>query len=99
MSGPPPGWCVIAFCGSALLDQLPIIGDVLHVLPPALKARLLAAFDLEVLWNKPGQQATVFVEITDATLAALPGILDPSQDGYHDTSPDPSTSQPTPMGI
>lgn len=76
----------------ALLDQLSLAGDILPGLPPALKARLLAAFDLQVLWNKPGQQATVFAEITDATLQALPAILDPSQDGYHDTS----TSGPAP---
>jgi hypothetical protein len=73
----------------ALLDQLPIAGDILPALPPALKARLFAAFDLEILWNKPGQQATVFAEITENTLRAIPGILDPSQDGYHDTAPNP----------
>src|SRR5271166_297491 len=65
--------------------------------PPALKARLLAAFDLQILWNKTGQQATVFAEITDATLQALPAILDPAQDGYHDTSTDTGTSDPAPM--
>ncbi len=58
------------------------------MVPTALKARLFKAFDLEVLWNKPGQQAAVFVEITEATLKAIPGILDPDQDGYHDTDPE-----------
>ncbi len=28
----------------------------------------------------------MFAEITDATLRALPAILDPGQDGYDDTS-------------
>ena len=42
----------------------------------------MEAFDLQILWNKPGGQATVFAEITDATLKALPGILDPGRDGY-----------------
>ena len=37
----------------ALLDQLPALGDILPGLPPALKARLFAAFGLEILWNKP----------------------------------------------
>jgi hypothetical protein len=46
------------------------------------------AFDLEILWNKPGRQATVFAEITDATLQALPAILNPSRDGYDDTAED-----------
>ena len=30
--------------------------------------------------------ATIWAEITDATLRALPGILNPGQDGYDDTS-------------
>ena len=43
----------------ALLDELPLAGDILPGLPPDLKARLLEAFDIQVLWNKPGRQATV----------------------------------------
>jgi hypothetical protein len=73
---------------TTLLDELPLPGDILPGLPPDLKARLFEAFDLRVLWNKPGQQATVFAEITDATLKALPGILNPGQDGYDDTIDD-----------
>ncbi len=71
----------------ALLDQLPLLGDILPGLSSALKARLFAAFGLEILWNKPGGQATVFAEITENTLQAIPGITDPGQDGYHDTHP------------
>ncbi len=82
----------------ALLDQLPVLGDILPGLPPALKARLLAAFGLQVLWNKPGQQATVHVEITENTLQAIPGLTDPSQDGYHDTdNTGTHTDQPEPI--
>jgi hypothetical protein len=77
------------------LDELPLLGDILPGLPPALKARLFAAFGLEILWNKPGSQATVFVEITENTLQAIPGITDPAQDGYHDTST--HADQPEPM--
>jgi hypothetical protein len=51
---------------------------------------------MEVAWNKPARQVTVYIEITEATLQAIPAILDPAQDGYHDTTPD--TSQPTPAG-
>lgn len=68
----------------ALLDELPLAGDILPGFTSRPKARLFKAFDLEVLWNKPGQQATVLVEITEATLKAIPGILDPGQDGYED---------------
>jgi site-specific DNA recombinase len=39
-----------------LLDQLPLAGDILPGLPPELKARLLDAFDIQILWNKPGRQ-------------------------------------------
>jgi hypothetical protein len=59
---------------------------VLPGLPPELKARLLDAFGIQILWNKPGRQATVHAEITDATLQALPAILNPRQDGCDDTS-------------
>jgi hypothetical protein len=69
-----------------MLDELPMPGDIVPGLPPDLKARLFAAFDLHILWNKPGQQATVHAEITDATLRALPAILDPGRDGYDDTA-------------
>ncbi len=82
----------------ALLDELPLLGDILPGLTPALKARLFAAFGLEILWNKPGQQVTVFVEITENTLQAIPGITDPGQDGYHDTdNTGTHADQPEPM--
>jgi hypothetical protein len=41
----------------ALLDELPYLGDILPDLPPALRARLFAAVDLTILWNKTGGQA------------------------------------------
>src|SRR5690242_12919637 len=80
------------------LRDYPALGDILPGLPPALKARLLAAFGLEILWNKPGRQVTVFAEITEATLQAIPGLTDPGQDGYHDTSPQTSDDDAVLMG-
>lgn len=53
-------------------------------------ARLFEAFDLAIVWSKEKGHATVAVTITDATLAALPEILNPSQPGYHDTAQTPS---------
>ncbi len=78
----------------ALLDEIPYAGDILPGLPPALKARLFAALDLTILWNKTDGQATVRAVITDTTLTALPDILNPAQDGYHDTAnpPTPATT-------
>jgi site-specific DNA recombinase len=76
-----------------LLDDLPLAGDILPRLGPEAKALLFAAFDLEILWNKAANQATIHAEITEATLRAIPAILDPSQDGYDDTAnPAPSES-------
>jgi hypothetical protein len=69
-----------------LLAELPLAGDILPGLPDDLKARLFDAFDIQILWNKTGRQATVHAEITEATLQALPGILNPARDGYDDTA-------------
>jgi hypothetical protein len=80
-----------------LLDQLPLAGDIFNELPAALKTRLFQAFDMEVSWNKPARQATVYIEITEATLQTIPAILDPTQDDYHDTTPD--TPSPPPQAI
>ena len=77
-----------AAADTSLLDRLPLAGDVLPRLSPRLKARLFQVFDITVLWNKPARQATVTAEITDATLQALDAILDPAQDGFHDTAAD-----------
>jgi hypothetical protein len=71
---------------TTLLDQLPLAGDILPGLPDNLKAQLFAAVDLQILWDKTGRQATVYAEITEHALRALPGILDPGQDGYDDTA-------------
>jgi hypothetical protein len=76
----------------AILDELPYCEDILNGLPPALKARLFAAIDLNILWNKAGGQVTVYATITDATLAFLADLLDPGQDGYHDTAVPAPTS-------
>jgi len=80
----------------AILDEIPYAGDILPDLPPVLKARLFAAFDLHILWHKTGGQVTVSAEITDATLRALPELLNPSQDGYHDTAAPAGTGNPAP---
>lgn len=68
------------------LDEIPYVGDIVPGLPPALKTRLLAAFDITITWNKPDNQATVGAVLTDTTLRAVLDILDPGQDGYHDTA-------------
>ena len=86
-----------AAADTELLDRLPLAGDILPRLTPRLKAKLFQAFGITVLWNKPASQATVRAEITDTTLRAIPAILDPSQDDYDDTDPDPAADGPEPM--
>jgi site-specific DNA recombinase len=88
---------------TTLLDQLPYAGDILPRLPDPLKAKLFALFDLVILWNKPARQVTIHAELTEATLQALPALLYPTQDGYHDTADhhtpgQPAPAQPAPMG-
>jgi len=71
---------------TTLLDELPLAGDILPGLPGDLKARLFEVFDLHILWNNKDRQAIIWAEITDATLRALPAILNPGHDMYDDTS-------------
>jgi site-specific DNA recombinase len=86
-----------AAADTGLLDQLPLAGDLLPRLTPRLKAKLFAAFDLSILWNKPASQVTVRAEISQATLQAITAILNASRDGYDDTHPD-QPDQPDPIG-
>jgi DNA-binding transcriptional MocR family regulator len=65
---------------TTFLDELPLLGDILPGLPPRLKAELFDAFDLHIWRNKPGGQATIRAELTEATLQALPFLLDPTHD-------------------
>ena len=58
------------------------------------RSRLFQTFDLAIFWNKTGSQATVHAEITENTLHAVQAILDPTQDGYHDTDPNPGQHEP-----
>jgi hypothetical protein len=73
-----------------LLDELPLLGDILPRLPAREKAGLFRTFDVGILWNKPGEQVTMWAEITDTTLQTLTDLLDPTQPGYHDTDNDPA---------
>ena len=54
-----------------LLDELPELSGRLDELPEHIQAALFAAFDIQVLWNPPMNQATFFATITDTT----PGLV------------------------
>ena len=59
----------------ALLDTLPMLGDVLPQLPDRIKQQLFEAFDLAMLYHKKDDQVTCWATITPATPAALAAII------------------------
>jgi len=73
-------------------DRLPLAREVLPRPSPRVKAWLFQAFDVSILPNKPGRQATLNADITEATLRAA-AILDPSKTAPSDTRSD----QPEPL--
>ena len=68
-----------------LLDELPELSGRLDDLPERIQAALFAAFDIQVLWNPPMNQATFFATITDTTPGLVTDLLtragnDPASD-------------------
>jgi hypothetical protein len=59
----------------ALLDTLPMLGDVLPQLPDRIKQQLFEAFDLAMLYHKKDNQITCWATITPATPVALAAII------------------------
>lgn len=59
----------------ALLDTLPMLGDVLPRLPRRIRQKLLDAFDIQALYSKPKQQVTFWATITPSTPATLAAII------------------------
>ena len=72
----------------ALLDGLPMLGDVLPRLPDRTKAQLFEALDLTMHYSKTTGQVTSRATITPATPAAL-AILLPTQDHPSDLARHP----------
>ncbi len=50
-----------------LLDELPILGDILTEAPAALTERLLDVFDTHAVYNRDKRQVTIHAAVTDAT--------------------------------
>jgi hypothetical protein len=63
----------------ALLNALPILGDVLPALPDKIKAQLFEAFDLNMLYSKTKNQVTCFATITASTPATIAAIIGGSE--------------------
>jgi hypothetical protein len=63
-----------------LLDELPELTGRLDELPEHLQAELFAAFDIQVLWNQPMNQATFNATITETTPSIITGLLARARD-------------------
>ena len=71
-----------------LLDELPILGDILTEAPAGLTERLLDVFDMQAVYNRDKNQVTIHATVTDATPQAIKDLLtDPRADH---TTPPPS---------
>jgi DNA invertase Pin-like site-specific DNA recombinase len=63
----------------ALLDALPILGDVLPLMPERIKAKLFDAFDLQVIYTKTISQITLRATVTTTTPDTLRAIIATSE--------------------
>jgi site-specific DNA recombinase len=59
----------------ALLDALPILGDILTQAPAGMTEQLFEAFRLQAVYSKQHHQVTIRVTITDATPDAVTQLL------------------------
>jgi len=76
----------------ALLDELPLLGDVLTGAPDRLIEQLFDAFHVTAVYSNDLHQVTIHATLTDATLQAIADLLaDPRTD--HTTPP---ATAPTP---
>ena len=59
----------------ALLDALPVLGDILTQAPAGLAEQLFEAFHVQAVFSKEHRQVTIRVTITDATPQAVARLL------------------------
>jgi hypothetical protein len=59
----------------ALLDALPVLGDILTQAPPGLAERLFEDFHLQAVYSKQHHQVTIHATITDTTPHAVTRLL------------------------
>jgi len=83
-----------------LVDLLPEVASDLAALPPDLQAELLAAFDIQIVWNAPMRQATIHATITDTTPDIITALLIRASTGPgHTTKVWPPDNHPTRTAI
>ena len=83
-----------------LVDLLPEVASDLAGLPHDLQAELLAAFDIQIVWNAPMRQATIHATITDTTPEVITALLIRASTGpAHTTKVWPPSDQLTTTAI
>jgi site-specific DNA recombinase len=75
----------------ALLDALPLLGDILTAAPARLQQQLYQAFDLQILYDSGKHQISIHTLITPATPHTLAAIISDSEPPAH---PSPGTVPP-----
>jgi hypothetical protein len=79
----------------ALLDALPILGDILTGAPAGLAEDLFDAFHVQAVYSKQHQQITIRATITDATPQAVTRLLaDPRRTPAHQAQHTPQVTGP-----
>jgi len=81
----------------ALLDQLPTIARALADAPDKTKAALIAAFNINALYNREDHQVTIRASLTQDTPRTIAALLtDPrtDDDTWHGTPPASTTPAP-----
>jgi hypothetical protein len=78
----------------AILDEIPYAGDILPILPPQLKARLFAAFDLHILWNNPATKPPSTSKSPTPPSTPCPPSSPPTKTA---TTTPPHLKSPTPL--
>jgi site-specific DNA recombinase len=66
----------------ALLDALPILGDILTGAPARLIEQLLDAFNVQAVYSNDLHQVTIHATVTDATPHAITGLLNDPRTGH-----------------
>jgi hypothetical protein len=81
----------------ALLDELPLAGDILTAAPDKIKEAICAAFDIHALYRKDQHQVIIWATITPSTPATIAALVtDPRTDSDSDTHPGtPAPRHPT----
>jgi hypothetical protein len=77
----------------ALLDALPLLGDLLASAPPRLQQQLYQAFDIQALYKKNMHQVNIYATITDSTPRTVAAITADAGDSPATSSPDSSTPE------